>query len=86
MVALLIDCIAAALLVRFAPPGWKRLLFGLLGGWLAAIADSALSGGTPFDILSRMIMGLLVHPLIIAGLVWLFEKIKRRGTRPAGTG
>ena len=86
MVALLIDCIVAALLVRFAPPGWKRLLFGLLGGWLAAIADSALSGGTPLDILSRMTMGLLVHPLIIAGLVWLFEKLKNRGKREAGSG
>lgn len=86
MIALLIDVIVAALLVKFAPPGWKRLLLGLLGGWLAAIADSALYGGTPLDILSRMTVGLLVHPLIIAGLVWLFEKLRARSKRQDETG
>jgi hypothetical protein len=86
MLALLIDCIVAALLVRFVPPGWKRLLFGLLGGWLAAIADAALFGGTPLDMLSKMTVGLLVHPLIIAGLVWLFEKLRSRGKRQDESG
>lgn len=89
MLALLIDAVVAWLVVRFVPPGWKQPLTGLLGGWLAAIADSAVMaltfGWPPVAILSRLTVGLLVHPLIVGGFAWLFVKIRSRGKGPAGS-
>jgi len=85
MLGLLVDVIVAWLLVRFVQPGTPRLLLGLLGGWAAALAASGLVGiafgWTPFDILSSLTVGLMVHPLIIAGLVWLFGKLRSRAQR-----
>ncbi len=79
MLGLLIDVVAAALLVKFTRPGTIRMLLVLLSGWLAALAASGLIGvafgWTPFDILSSLTVGLLVHPLIVAGLVWLFARL-----------
>lgn len=82
MLALLIDLVVAALLVRFVKPGTQRLLLSLLGGWVAAIAGAVLVGfafGWPvMEILSRLTVGLLVHPPIVAGLVWLFDRLLSR--------
>lgn len=87
MLALLIDVIVAWLLVQFVPAGNKRMLLGLLGGWLAALTASAPVGLTygVFAMLSRMTIDLLVHPLIVAGLVWLFTKVRNRGKGESGT-
>lgn len=86
MIGLLIDVIVAWLLVRFVQPGTRRVFLGLLGGWAAALASAGLVGlafgWTPFDMLSRLTVGLLVHPLIIAGLVWLFDLLRKRAQRP----
>ena len=84
--ALLIDVVVAWLLIKFVPPGNKRLLLGLFGGWLAAIAGSLLVGvafGWPvFDMLSGLTIGLLVHPLLVAGFVWLLTKFLGGGKGP----
>jgi hypothetical protein len=86
MLALMIDVIVAGLLARFVPAGVKRLALSLAGGWLAAIAGSMLTGlafgWMPLDILSSLTTGLLVHPLVIVGLVWLIGKFGARGKRP----
>jgi hypothetical protein len=83
MLSLLIDVVVAWLLVRFVPAGTKRMLLGLLGGWLAAIAGSVLvgfaMGWPPAAMLSRLTIGLLVHPVIVGGLVGLFGWIRARG-------
>jgi hypothetical protein len=86
MLALLIDVIVAWLLVQFVPAGTKRMLLGLLGGWVAAFAGSATVGLAYgwFAMLSRMTIDLLVHPLLVAGLVWLFTKLRSRGKGEAG--
>ncbi len=87
MLAVLIDVVVAWLLVQFVPAGNRRLVLGLLGGWLAALAASA-SVGIAYGVLamlSRMTVDLLVHPLIVAGLVWLFTKIRNRGKGESGT-
>lgn len=88
MLALLIDIIAAWLTVRFVPPGWKQMLAALLGGWLAAIAGAVVVGmafgWTAFEMLSRLTMGLLVHPLVILGLAWLFNMLRNRAKRNPG--
>lgn len=90
MLALLIDVLVAWLVVRFLPPGWKQMLAGLLGGWLAAITGSILTGlafgWSPLEMLSRLTTGLLVHPLIIAGLGWLMVKFMNRRKRITGPG
>ena len=88
MLELLIDAIVAWLLVKYVPDLVKRMLLGLVGGWLAAIAGSLLVGlafGWPLPTMfSRLTVGLLVHPLIVGGFVWLLETImspgKRQGT------
>jgi hypothetical protein len=86
MLALLIDAIVAWLLVLYVPPGTKRMLLGLLGGWLAAIVGSAAVGLAYgwFAMLSRMTIDLLVHPLLVAGLVWLFTRMRSQGKGEAG--
>ena len=90
MLGLLIDVVAAALLMRFTQPGTTRMLLVLFAGWLAALAASGLVGlafgWTPLDMLSSLTVGLLVHPLIVAGLIWLFAKLKGalRARREAG--
>jgi hypothetical protein len=82
VLALLIDLIAAALVARFVPAGWKQWLFALLGGWVAAVAGSVLVGlafGWPLvEILSRLTVALMVHPLVVVGLVWAFNWIAAR--------
>lgn len=82
MLAIIIDFIAAALITRFVPPGWKQWLFVLLGGWVAAVAGSVLVGlafGWPLmEMLSRLTVALMVHPLVVAGLVWAFSWIAAR--------
>ena len=87
MLALVVDVVVAWLLVRYVPPGWKQLLLGLLGGWLAAIADTVviglMFGWPPIEMLSRLTTGLLVHPLIVAGFAWLITRIRNRGKPPA---
>lgn len=87
MLALLIDVVVAWLLVQFVPAGNKRMLLGLLGGWLAALSAAAPVGIAygMLAMLSRMTLDLLVHPLIVAGLVWLFTKIRNRGKGESGT-
>lgn len=76
MLALLIDIVVAVLIVRFVRPGTKQVLLSLLGGWVSAVAGTVLVGfafGWPLlDMLSRLTIGLLVHPLIVGGLAWLF--------------
>jgi drug/metabolite transporter (DMT)-like permease len=90
LLALLIDIVVAWLLVRFVPPGWKQMAVGLVGGWLSAIAGSVIVGlafgWAPIDMLSRLTVGLLVHPLVIAGIAWLFIKLRNRPKRSAGPG
>ena len=87
MLALLVDLVVAVLLVRFTVPGTKRMLLGLLGGWLAAIVEAIgiglAFGWMPIDIIWRLMIGLLIHPLLIAGMVWLLQKFMGRG-RKAG--
>jgi Na+/citrate or Na+/malate symporter len=89
MLPLLIDTLVAWLLVRFVPAGVKRMLLGLVGGWVAALAGVLLVGfafgWTPIDMLSRLSVGLLVHPLVVAGLIWLFTTIRNRRKGRAGT-
>jgi ABC-type Co2+ transport system permease subunit len=89
MIALAIDILAAWLVVRYVPPGWKQMLAALVGGWVAAFADAAVLGvafGWPaIELLSRLTAGLLVHPLIVGGLAWLFALLRRRLRRPGGT-
>jgi len=41
-------------------------------------------GWPPVAILSRLTVGLLVHPLLVGGFAWLFVKIRSRGKGPAG--
>ena len=85
MLALLIDIVVAWLVVRFVPAGWKQMLAALLGGWLSATAGSVFVGlafgWTPFEMLSRLTMGLLVHPLVILGLAWLLNTLRSRTKR-----
>ena len=52
----------------------------------AAFAGSATVGLAYgwFAMLSRMTIDLLVHPLLVAGLVWLFTKLRSRGKGEAG--
>ena len=87
MLALLVDLVVAVLLVRFTVPGTKRMLLGLLGGWLAAIVEAIgiglAFGWMPIDIIWRLTIGLLIHPLLIAGMIWLLQKFIGRG-RKAG--
>jgi Na+/citrate or Na+/malate symporter len=82
MLGLLIDLVAAVLLVRFTQPGTTRMMLGLLAGWVAALAASGVVGvafgWTPFDMLSSLTTGLLVHPLIVGGLIWLIGRLKLR--------
>jgi Na+/citrate or Na+/malate symporter len=82
MLGLLIDLVAAVLLVRFTRPGTTRMMLGLLAGWVAALAASGVVGiafgWTPFDMLSSLTTGLLVHPLIVGGLIWLIGRLKLR--------
>jgi len=89
MIALLIDVLAAWLVARYAPPGWKQMLAILVGGWLAAFADAAVLGlafgWPPIDLLSRLTIGLLVHPPIVGGLAWLITMLRKRMKRPTGT-
>ena len=88
MIALIIDILAAWLVARFAPPGWKQMLAALLGGWVAAFADAAVLGFAfgwpPVELLSRLTTGLLVHPLIVGGFAWLIAKFFGRHKRSAG--
>jgi len=88
MIALLIDVLAAWLVVRYAPPGWMQMLGALIGGWSAAFADAAVLGlafGWPMiDLLSRLTTGLLVHPLIVGGAAWLIAKFLDRRKRSTG--
>jgi len=85
MIALLIDVLAAWLVARYAPPGWKQMLTALLGGWVAAFVDAVvlgfLFGWQPIVLLSRLTMGLLVHPLIVGGVAWLIAKFILRRNR-----
>jgi len=89
MIALLIDLVAGWLVARRVPPGWKQWLAALVGGWAAAFADAAVLGvalGWPaIELLSRLTTGLLVHPLIVAGIAWLITWVGNRGKRPGGT-
>ena len=88
MIALVVNILAAWLAARYAPPGWKQMLAALVGGWTAAFADAAVMayafGWPPIDVLSRLTMGLLVHPLIVGGLVWLITKFLGRRKRSTG--
>ena len=90
MLALLVDLVVAALLARFTVPGTKRMLLGLLGGWLAAIVEAVgiglAFGWMPLDIIWRLTIGLLIHPLLIAGMIWLLQKIISRGKKSAPPG
>lgn len=83
MLALPIDALVAWLLVKRTAPGWKRMLLGVLGGWLAAVIGFSVTGllleWPAVDVLSRMTVGLLVHPLVVVGFVWVFEKIRYGG-------
>ena len=87
MIALLIDVLAAWLVARYAPPGWKQMLAVLVGGWVAAFADVAILafafGWPMIDALSRLTTGLLVHPLIVGGFAWLMAKFLGRRNRPS---
>ena len=87
MIALLIDVLAAWLVASYAPPGWTQMLAALLGGWVAAFADAAvlgfLFGWQPILLLSRLTMGLLVHPLIVGGVAWLIAKLILRRNPPS---
>jgi len=90
MIALLIDALAAWLVARYAPPGWKQMLTALLGGWVAAFLDAVvlgfLFGWQPIELLSRLTTGLLVHPLIVVGFAWLITKfLLRRNRSPDAT-
>ena len=82
MLAIIVDFIAAALIARFVPPGPKQWLFALLGGWVAAVAGSVLVGlafGWPLvEMLSRLTVALMVHPVVVVGLVWAFNWIAAR--------
>ena len=82
MLALLLDVLFAWLLVRFVPAGWKQILLALFGGWLAALAGSVLVGlafgWSPVEMLSRLTVGLLVHPVVVGGLVWLLSWLRNR--------
>jgi ABC-type Co2+ transport system permease subunit len=86
MIALLIDALAAWLVARYVPAGWKQMLAALVGGWLAAFADAAVLGFAfgwpPIELLSRLTTGLLVHPLIVGGFAWLIAMLRRRLQRP----
>ncbi len=83
MVSLLLDVVVAWLLAKFVPAGGTRMLLGLLGGWISAAAGSVLVGlafgWTVPEMLQRLTIGLLVHPLVIAGLIWLYAWLTRRG-------
>lgn len=86
MIALFIDLLAGWGVARYVPPGWKQPLTALLGGWAAAFADAALLGvafGWPaIELLSRLTTGLLIHPLIVLGLAWLFTRLRQRRKPP----
>jgi ABC-type Co2+ transport system permease subunit len=86
MIALFIDALAAWLVARYTQPGWKQMLAVLAGGWLAAFADAAVLGFTfgwpPIELLSRLTIGLLVHPPIVGGLAWLILMLRKRMKRP----
>ena len=88
MIALFIDVLAAWLVARYPPPGWKQMLAALVGGWTAAFADAALMafafGWPPIEVLSRLTTGLLVHPLIVGGFAWLITKFLGRRRRSTG--
>ena len=88
MIALIVDVLAAWLAARYAPPGWKQVLTVLVGGWLAAFADAAVLwfafGWPPIELLSRLTIGLLVHPPIVGGLAWLIVLLRKRMKRPTG--
>ena len=88
MIALVVDLLAAWLVARYAPPGWKQMLAALVGGWTAAFADAALMayafGWPPIEVLSRLTMGLLIHPLIVGGFAWLITKFRGRRKRSTG--
>ena len=85
MIALLVDILAAWLVARYAPPGWKQVLAALVGGWAAAFADAAVMayafGWPPIEVLSRLTTGLLIHPLIVGGFAWLIVKFLGRRKR-----
>jgi ABC-type Co2+ transport system permease subunit len=88
MIALIIDILAAWLVARHAPPGWKQMLAALVGGWAAAFADAAVMayafGWPPIEVLSRLTTGLLVHPLIVGGFAWLITRFVGRRKRSTG--
>jgi ABC-type Co2+ transport system permease subunit len=85
VIALFIDILAAWLVARYAPAGWKQVLAALVGGWAAAFADAAVMayafGWPPIEVLSRLTTGLLVHPLIVGGFTWLITRFLGRRKR-----
>ena len=54
----------------------------------AAFADAAVLGFAfgwpPIEVLSRLTMGLLIHPLIVGGFAWLITKFLGRRKRSTG--